>query len=1275
MPTNTASRAQLPVLIAAWVLVAIIALIGSGLAGNAHAQAQHGAIPSLTLHSTEPGQLIITWETPEQAPTDYRIRWANSSMGFLSYKDSNEAQRGNVYPAGGVTTLTLNGLTPGENYKVQLRARYYNADRSVHERSGPWTATATFQVMEEPEETPPPEPTPTPTPTPEPTQEPTPGSTPGPTLPAAPTGLTASQVSHDSLALVWDDPQDENVTGYRVMRGTHNDSLLTIEANTGSASTEYTDTTVTAETTYFYAVLSLSADGDGPQSSTVNVTTSAEPQVDLAPPPTDLTTTRVTHDSLTLTWNAPRDTTVSGYRILRGTTYEKLSTIEDDTKNTNTQYTDSGLSEATTYFYAVNALTPDGQSSRTHLEANTPAELINAQPALSNDPATQTLISNMDRTTAIMQSTITRDLAQEFKTGTNLNKYKLSSIDLFLTGYSSPETVKIYHGVHQQTEVTVGTGSFLRPEVVIGDLVATMTTSSWSQGHDVYTFTSSEEIMLDTNTSYWIVVKDNGNPWFMAAPGEDVTPAQGWTISDKYQYRSKYRWDEDGNRLTNTDPAFRTTNGSLTIRINRVNNAATGVPTISGTPQTQQTLTASAADIQDDDGLPVTFNYQWMRYSADGTTFETNIGTNSKEYLLVLDDERKRIRVGITGFIDGKDNDEGPFLSDPYPADNTITAPLIYTMVSNTGRTPDSNRSVNISTRPHSQSFTTSSETAGYIMSSATILSIDPEGDEFAVKICEVHSNAPTTSCTDLTPPTSFAAGTLVFNSPSNRTITLSKATTYALVFSTAAETSVNIPVTAADIEDPITLPGWSIRNKSQHISNNQWMDRGHDNAYLIAIKGEPSQINQASGRPTIVGNPSVGQVLTTTIDSITVPEGVVANLSYQWKRLSSNGFTFEADIGTNSNQYTLTSDDLDKKFQVEVKFVETGGHVIGFPLTSPAYPPGRAISTAPSISNTSQNGNSNAPISEVAQSFTTGPSPHGYQPSRFTIFYDDEERRDVNLKICETSSGGNPTADCWNLEKPAFLVPGSLDFTVPDTDFHILNPNTTYAVVVKGPKPRTVTTTIVTACPQTDPDFTESCVHEVMVTIIVAVHVGVTTSNREDTLSSPAWSIGNAYQQNNEGIWQDVSSGESIRVAIHAGVAPNKDATGTPIVIGTARVGQTLTATTDNIGDLNGLPSQFAYQWKRLSSNGFTFEADIGTNSNQYTLTSDDLDNKIKVEVSYTDLGNYHEGPLTSEDYPQGTIVITTEEDDLLNQSQGGMCICRVLGIGAGVSRECFGP
>ena len=39
---------------------------------------------------------------------------------------------------------------------------------------------------------------------------------------------------------------------------------------------------------------------------------------------------------------------------------------------------------------------------------------------------------------------------------------------------------------------------------------------------------------------------------------------------------------------------------------------------------------------------------------------------------------------------------------------------------------------------------------------------------------------------------------------------------------------------------------------------------------------------------------------------------------------------------------------------------------------------------------------------------------------------------------------------------------------------------------------------------------------------------------------------------------------------------------------------------------------------------------------------------------------------------YMQARAMITAAD---LNQSQGGMCICRVLGIGAGVARECFGP
>ena len=342
---------RLSILIAALLLVAGLVLSVSGLAGTAQGQAERGAIPSLTLDSNEPGQLVITWQAPDPAPTDYRIIWAHTSLDYLSYKDSNEAGRGNVYPAGGVTMLTLNNLTPGDDYKVQIRARYYNADRSVHERSGPWTAVATQRVKNHP--------------------------------PAEPTGLTAAQVGHSVLTLTWDDPQDANITGYRVLRGPDAGSLSTIETDTGSASTEYTDATVAAETTYFYAVLALSADGYGAPSSAISATTPAAPPPADPPPaePTGLTAARVGHSVLTLTWDDPQDARITGYRVMRGPDAGSLSTIETDTGSASTEYTDATVAPETTYFYAVLALSADGYGAQSSaISATTPAAPPPADP-------------------------------------------------------------------------------------------------------------------------------------------------------------------------------------------------------------------------------------------------------------------------------------------------------------------------------------------------------------------------------------------------------------------------------------------------------------------------------------------------------------------------------------------------------------------------------------------------------------------------------------------------------------------------------------------------------------------------------------------------------------------------------------------------------------------------------------------------------------------------------------------------------------------------------
>ena len=250
----SASRTRLPILIAAWLfIIAATVTMSSGLPGVVQAQAERGAIPSLTLHSTEPGQLIITWETPDPAPTDYRLRWAPTSESFLSYRDDNETQRGNFYPLGDVTTLTLDNLTPGDSYKVQMRSRYYNADRSVHESSGPWTNTPTQRVKDHP--------------------------------PAAPTGLIAARIGHSVLTLTWDDPQDDTITGYRILRGTEADNLAVINSDTASNATEYEDDTVAPETAYHYAVLARSANGEGAQSDIISATTTAAPAPKETPTP------------------------------------------------------------------------------------------------------------------------------------------------------------------------------------------------------------------------------------------------------------------------------------------------------------------------------------------------------------------------------------------------------------------------------------------------------------------------------------------------------------------------------------------------------------------------------------------------------------------------------------------------------------------------------------------------------------------------------------------------------------------------------------------------------------------------------------------------------------------------------------------------------------------------------------------------------------------------------------------------------------------------------
>ena len=84
----------------------------------------------------------------------------------------------------------------------------------------------------------------------------------------------------------------------------------------------------------------------------------------------------------------------------------------------------------------------------------------------------------------------------------------------------------------------------------------------------------------------------------------------------------------------------------------RPNSPARGAPTISGTAQVGETLTADTDGIEDDDGLAdAVYSYQWLADDADVA------GATSDTYTLVADDVGKAIKVKVS-FRDDRNDEE-----------------------------------------------------------------------------------------------------------------------------------------------------------------------------------------------------------------------------------------------------------------------------------------------------------------------------------------------------------------------------------------------------------------------------------------------------------------------------------------------------------------------------------------------------------------------------------------------------------------------------------------
>ena len=114
---------------------------------------------------------------------------------------------------------------------------------------------------------------------------------------------------------------------------------------------------------------------------------------------------------------------------------------------------------------------------------------------------------------------------------------------------------------------------------------------------------------------------------------------------------------------------------------------------------------------------------------------------------------------------------------------------------------------------------------------------------------------------------------------------------------------------------------------------------------------------------------------------------------------------------------------------------------------------------------------------------------------------------------------------------------------------------------------------------------------------------------------------------------------------------AVNDAPTGKPGITGTARVGQVLTATVGTIADPDGQPDPLlmdtntSFQWVRVTSGT---DADIsGAMASTYTLVDADNGKTIRVKVSFQDDDGTDEGPLTSNAYPSGAMVLPSSTNN----------------------------
>ncbi len=644
--------------------------------------------------------------------------------------------------------------------------------------------------------------------------------------------------------------------------------------------------------------------------------------------PAGLTVSAVTHDSVSLGWHDPGDTSITHYQVLRrDRDHDALGAftmIEENTGSPATSYTDTTVAPERRYAYRVQAVNRHGAGQRSSFaKADTPAAPA-APPAEQQVRATGDATGTIsisgtvqvgERLTLSGSSTISdpdgvpSDVTQQLDYQWILND---GTTDADITGATE----------ESYAPVLADLGKFIKLRVSFQDnasnaesltSAATVAVIASTYGNVIYSavMTVGTDEAIPFTDLYYRGYNENHigslEPLVFSFDGTDYTVTQistndlaqslgvhfdrdpepypgleGGPVGPGFKlYLDGTKFNLTPERINNFFSHSLSWSDGQTVQVRLVpNQAPVGAPTISGNPAVGQTLTADTSAISDPDGpASLTFSYQWVA-DAGGADESEIAGATGATYTATVADLGTTISVRVD-YTDAEDFAESLTSAAVavVPAGLWLYATLTAGQIMDAGNPNGEIGYVGAPTGTVSGgSLSPTMFTAAGTSHTVETLVFDPDLGSGGGLALQVTGE----------PPAGFSLGV-----GSER-------------FAEADSTSLNLGIVSLYSWPPTpAVSGWSV---------------GDEIAVWLAPPNTP-----ATGLPTIGGTVQVGEPLTAGTSAIVDSNGLGGPFSYQWIR--SDGTTDTEIEGATAATYTPVFAGEGQFLKVRVSFTDNGGN------------------------------------------------------------------------------------------------------------------------------------------------------------------------------------------------------------------------------------------------------------------------------------------------------------------------------------------------------------